>query len=233
VDSPQSLALLAAWSAAGHSIGNHTYSHRNLGTAPVAAQEFTADVRRADRLLSHLPTWSKRLRFPYLKEGERAEKRDQVRRWMDAEGYRPAYVSIDTSDWYYSQRFVAWRQRGETALAAFREAYLNHLWDRAVYYDQLAIDVLGRRPAHVILLHTSALNAVCIGDVIEMFRGRGWTIVPPEDAFTDAMYNARPNTAPAGESIVWALAKEAGRTGLRYPAEDGVYEKPLLDRKGL
>src|SRR5918993_1673933 len=31
VDSPESLALVAEWSAAGHAVGNHTYSHRNLG----------------------------------------------------------------------------------------------------------------------------------------------------------------------------------------------------------
>jgi peptidoglycan/xylan/chitin deacetylase (PgdA/CDA1 family) len=233
VDSPQSLSLVAEWSAAGHAVGNHTYTHRNLGTAPVTAQEFTADVQRADRLLLHLPTWTKRLRFPYLKEGETAEKREQVRRWMDVEGYRPAYVSIDTSDWYYSQRFVAWRQRGETDVAAFREAYLDHLWDRALYYDQLAMEVLGRRPAHVILLHTNPINAMFLGDVLAMFRDRGWAIVSPEEAFRDAIYSARPNTTPAGESIIWALAKEAGKPGLRYPAEDGTYEEPLLDRKGF
>lgn len=40
---------------------------------------------------------------------------------------------------------------------------------------------------------------------------------------------------PAGESLMWALAKESGRfeDRLRYPGEDDVYEKPLLDRLRL
>jgi hypothetical protein len=38
---------------------------------------------------------------------------------------------------------------------------------------------------------------------------------------------------PAGESIVWALAREAGRTSLRYPAEDAVYEQAIVDAKGF
>jgi hypothetical protein len=40
----------------------------------------------------------------------------------------------------------------------------------------------------------------------------------------------KPNTLPAGESILWALAKERGVNGLRYPAEDGPYEQAILDR---
>jgi hypothetical protein len=40
---------------------------------------------------------------------------------------------------------------------------------------------------------------------------------------------------PAGESLLWALAKETGKFDslLRYPGEDDVYEKPKLDRLGL
>ena len=30
-----------------------------------------------------------------------------------------------------------------------------------------------------------------------------------------------------------ALARQHGMPGLRYPAEDDVYEKPILDRLGL
>ena len=40
-------------------------------------------------------------------------------------------------------------------------------------------------------------------------------------------------TVPAGESIVWALAKEQGNASLRYPAEDAVYEQPIIDAKGF
>ena len=234
VDSPEGLALVAAWSAAGHRIGNHTYSHRSLGAKAVSVQDFTADVLRADRLLSHLPTWTKRLRFPYLKEGETASKRDEMRQWMRQNAYTHGYVSIDGSDWYYSQRFVAWRQANPAAdVTIFRDAYLEHLWDRAQYYDRLAIDVLGRSPAHVMLLHTNAINAAFLRDAIAMFRERGWKIVAPDAAFADAIYTSLPDTAPAGESIVWALAKHAGRSGLRYPAEDGAYEEPRLRKKGL
>jgi hypothetical protein len=42
-----------------------------------------------------------------------------------------------------------------------------------------------------------------------------------------------PAVLPAGESILWSLAKQARVPHLRYPAEDDVYEKPILDKLGL
>jgi len=40
---------------------------------------------------------------------------------------------------------------------------------------------------------------------------------------------------PAGESIIYALAKQTGKFDgqLRYPAEDGAYEDPRMDALGL
>jgi peptidoglycan/xylan/chitin deacetylase (PgdA/CDA1 family) len=225
VDSAEGMDLVKGWSRQGHAIGNHTYSHRSLDSDRVTLEDFTTDVLRAEKMLDELPGWKRLLRFPYLKEGSTAAKRDGIRDWMSRHGYRPAPVSIDTSDWYYSQRFLAWRaSHPDDDVAAFRDAYLAHLLDRANYYEGLARDVLGQSPAHVMLLHTNAINAAFLGDAIALFRKRGWKIVSAESAFADPLYSAQPSSLPAGESIVWALAKDAGRPGLRYPAEDDAYE---------
>jgi peptidoglycan-N-acetylglucosamine deacetylase len=229
VDSPEGMSLVESWGRQGHLVGNHTYTHRNLNSDAVTLEEFTADVLKADALYRSLPGWQPRLRFPYLKEGDTPAKRDGMRQWMSQHDYLPAPVSIDASDWYYSQRFVAWRTAHPASdVAPFREAYLAHLLDRANFYDQLARKALGRSPPHVILLHTNAINAAFLPDVLGMFRAKGWTIVSVHEALADALYKQAPKVLPAGESIVWSLAKEAGIPGLRYPAEDDVYEIPAL-----
>ncbi len=234
VDSPDGMALVAAWSDAGHAIGNHTYAHRSLSSPRTTADDFEADVARDERLLQGLPGFTRRLRFPYLKEGDTAGKRDAVRDWLDDHGYRSGAVTIDTSDWYYDQRFRAWRTAHPDAdPEPFRRAYLAHLAGRIAYYDALAHRVLHRDVAHVMLLHTNAINAAFLPDVIEMLRADGWTIVRPGDAFDDPIHAARSTSLPAGESAVWAAAKDAGVQGLRYPAEDDVHEKPVLDALGL
>src|SRR5260370_339246 len=54
-------------------------------------------------------------------------------------------------------------------------------------------------------------------------------------ALTESVLSAAPNIEPAGESIIWALAKETGKFAniLRYPGEDGEYEKSKLDKLSL
>ncbi len=231
VDSDEGLRLVGDWGRAGHAIGNHTYAHRNFGAAAMTVEVFTADIGKAQALLQGLPGWTPRLRFPYLKEGETPEKRDALRAWLREQGYGSGAVSIDASDWYYNSRFLEWRGQHPTDdPAAWRAAYLDHLWDRACYYDSLSVAVLGRSLPHVLLLHANAINAAFLPDVIAKFRERGWKLVSPAEAWADPAYQLGPQTLPAGESHLWALARERGLPGLRYPAESDEYEKERVDR---
>jgi hypothetical protein len=175
-------------------------------------------------------------RFPELKEGATPETRDQLRAFLAMHGYRNGAVTIDTSDWYYSQRLVT-RLNAEPRFDAnlFRQPYLDHIWDRAQFYDGLSREVLGRSVAHTILIHYNLLNGLFLPDILAMFQTKGWGVIDAEEAFMDPVFQRQPHIAPAGESLIWALAKESGKFDgrLRYPGEDDVYEKPALDRLGL
>ena len=228
------LELVAQWSREGHRVGNHTASHHSLADPEVSLEAFIADVKTADAAFRSLPAFVPMLRFPYLKEGDTRAKRDGMRDWMARNGYRSAPVSIDASDWYYSRVYADHMKAGETAKARrVKQLYIRHLLDRAAYYDGLARKVLGRSPKHVMLLHTNQLNAQALPDVIAALTAQGWTIAPASAAFEDPLYAQAPDTLPAGESVVWARAQALGLPGLRYPAEDSVYEEPLLRDAGL
>lgn len=60
---------------------------------------------------------------------------------------------------------------------------------------------------------------------------RGWVFVSPTTAFEDPLYTSSPDTLPAGGGVIWASAKARGVPGLRYPAEDSVYEEPSSARR--
>lgn len=230
----EGLDLIMDWARAGHAVGNHTAGHRSLASPQLSLEDFIADVREADTVLRRFPTWTPMIRFPYLKEGDTLEKRDGMRAWMRSNGYLPAPVSIDASDWYYNQVYAEFSKQGALEQAArVKTAYIEHLLDRAAYYDGLARQVLGRSPAHVMLLHTSEINAASVPDIVATFRSRGWVFVSPKLAFADSFYASQPDTLPAGESLVWAHAKAQGVPGLRYPAEDSVYEEPRLRAQKL
>jgi len=230
----EGLLLIREWSAAGHSVGNHTSRHLNLSSSRVTVDAFIQQVKEAESAFKGLPTWIPMLRFPYLKEGNTVEKRDGVRSWMKANDYLPAPVSIDASDWYFNDVYLKVLATGNAAnLELLQSQYLKHLVDRAIYYDDLADKALGRRPIHVMLLHVNAINAAWLPKVVEAFRALNWNIVSARQAFLDPVYADPPDTMPAGESIIWAKAKAAGISGLRSPAEDSVYEEPTLRALGL
>ena len=85
------------------------------------------------------------------------------------------------------------------------------MWERALYYDDLARKVLGRSVKHTILMHFNLLNALFLGDLLKMFKSKGWKLIDAEQAFKDPVFSAAPKIVPAGESIIWALAKETGK----------------------
>ncbi|MGN0859973.1 MAG: polysaccharide deacetylase family protein, partial [Stenotrophomonas sp.] len=139
--------LIADWPAAGHAVGNHTSEHRSLAASTVSLADFIEQASQAQDHFGHLPGWQRMLRFPYLKEGNSVDKRDGMRAWLQANDYRAAPVSIDASDWYYDQVFSAWLAQGNSDKAKqVKQAYIAHLLQRAAYYDQLAQQLLGRRP---------------------------------------------------------------------------------------
>ena len=234
IDSDFGKSLVREWGSAGHMIGNHTYSHWFYPNRTF--EEFAEDALRVEPLIKDMPGFTRRFRFPALKEGDTLERRDKMRAFLKAHGYEMGYVSVDASDWYIDQRLRARLASNPNAdMTGYKEYYLNHLWDRATFYDDLATKVLGRRVKHTLLIHHNVLNEMFLGDVLSMFESKGWRLVNARDAFTDPIFSAMPNNLPAGESIIWALAKETGKFNnvLRYPGEDGDYEKPKMDKLGL
>jgi peptidoglycan/xylan/chitin deacetylase (PgdA/CDA1 family) len=236
VDQPAGRQLLQSWSDAGHIIGNHTYSHPSYNSPKVTAASFGADLLHAEEILKGFPSFQKILRFPFLKEGDTAPKRDAMRAFLAAHGYRTGHVTIDASDWYFDQRLHARLEKDPVFdTHRYREPYLEHMLDRATYYDNLARAVLNRTIPHTILVHYNLLNVLFLDDLLTMFERNGWQLVSAETAFKDEVFKRQPNIVPAGESLIWALAKESGRfeAKLRYPGESDEYEKAKLDRLGL
>jgi hypothetical protein len=235
VNNPDGAAILKRWSAAGHRIGNHTYTHQPL-FGKITPEEFEAEILHAEDVLRGYSGFRRWFRFPALSEGRTREIRDRLRLFLSQHGYQNGAVTIDASDWYYDQRLRARLDADrEFDVTLYRQPYLDHIWDRARFYDRLSRDVLGRSVPHTLLIHYNLLNSLFLGDLLALFRSKGWSVIDAEEAFSDEVFTRQPDIAPAGQSLIWALAKETGKfeARLRYPGEDDVYEKPVLDRLGL
>jgi peptidoglycan-N-acetylglucosamine deacetylase len=236
IETDEGKQLLAPWNGAGHLIGNHTYSHRNLNAPETNVAEYQEDILRAEGLLKEFPRFRKFFRFPMLKEGDTAAKRDAMRSFFAQHGYRNGHVTIDNSDWAIDQRLTARLKKDPNAdVKPYRDYYLDHIWARSQYYDSLAQRVLGRAPKHTLLVHFNLLNGLFLGDLLAMYKTKGWRLIDAEEAFTDPVFASKPKILPAGESIVWSLAKEKKiiAKSLQYPAEDAAIENARMDKLGL
>jgi len=234
VDNDAGRRLLQAWNDEGHTLGNHSYSHPYFHSDKISLTQFEADVQKGENVVSGYPRFQKTFRYPFFKEGDTIEKRDGMRWWLMQRGYRFGRATIDASDWAIDGRLKKRLEKSPQAdLNAYKNFYLDHLWARSRYYDELAQKTWGKPVRHTVLLHHRLLSALFVQDLIAMYRSRGWKVVDADYAFEDAIYREQPKILPAGESLVWGLAQEKGLAGLRYPGEDDSYENAEMDRRGL
>lgn len=236
VDNAAGKALVGEWDERGHLIGNHSYSHRNYNSAEITYEAFSADVLKNEPVIRGYRHFVRLFRYPVLKEGDSAEKRDRFRALLRQHGYRVGHVTVDASDWYIDQRLRARLEKGPKAKTeGYRDYYVAHIRDRARYYRRLARDVLGHDIRHTLLIHHNLLNALYLGDMMQALAADGWRWIDGARSFRDPVFRREPRIVPAGESLVWALAKESGRfeSSLRYPGEDDVYEKLRMDALAL
>jgi len=228
--------LLTEWDKQNHSIANHTFSHPNFNDKNNTLEIFEDELIQTDSIIKSYKNYLKYFRFPYLKEGKTAEKINGIRSILKKHGYQNGHVTIDASDWYVNSRLInqlTYRKKVDTL--AFQEFYLDHILERAKFYDSLSYELNGRHIKHTLLLHHNLSSALFLKSLIKRFKSEGWEVIDAIEAYKDPIYQKVPNVIPAGESLIWSLAKENGNfeDKLRYPAEDSRYEKEKMDQLGL
>jgi peptidoglycan-N-acetylglucosamine deacetylase len=155
-----------------------------------------------------------------------------MRAFLQQHGYRSGRATIDASDWAITARMEARTQTDAKAdLTPYRNFFRQHIWERAQFYESLAQRVWDKPVRHTALLHHNPLNAMFLDDLITMFVDRNWKMIDADQAYADPIYDQQPKILPAGESLIWSLAKQNGKfeKELRYPGEDDVYENPKMD----
>jgi peptidoglycan/xylan/chitin deacetylase (PgdA/CDA1 family) len=151
---PHLLAVLQAWDAAGHHLGNHTFSHLDFTSTSVEA--YIADIERMDRLIrsisSHPPVF-KGFRYALFREGETLAKRDRIRAYLTRSGYRIVPGTVGYVDWAW-----AWAKAYRRCDASHDAARTTWLREQVVTAarrglrraQQLAKLVVGRDIKHIL-----------------------------------------------------------------------------------
>jgi len=196
LDRAHQIAVLDKWLAAGHDLGNHTFSHDSPNE--LGPNAYIADIARDDTPLRELmapyhrhPRW---FRHPYLETGSPAAARRQIDDWLATHGYRVAPVTLVPSDYIFSEPYDVAVARHEDAHARrLRRNWLAYLQRSISWYRQAAHALFGRDIAYVLLLHANKLNADTIDDLAAILNRNQLKAVSLDKAMRDPAYRTHDN----------------------------------------
>lgn len=214
---PLSTPVLQMWRDAGLPLGNHTWSHPNLNTNPLA--DWEADVLKNEPLLEKYMGSSdwRWLRYPFLGEGETAEKRLAERKFLAERGYRISAVTMSFADYAYNEPYARCVAANDTAaVARLEESYLSAAGKAVDYSREMAKALYGHDIPYVLLMHIGAFDARMLPQLLKLYIDRGFSFVTLKQAESDPFYR---NDLDLSLSPVPDTLEEAMRVrGLPIPA---------------
>jgi len=207
------VALLRMWTDARLELGNHSFSHHDLHSTPLAA--FQVDVVRGETdtraLLQKSGRKLRYFRHPFLHTGRDIETKHAFEKFLAGRGYTVAPVSIDNSEWIFASAYAKAAARGDREMVKrIGEAYVPYMESYFAYYEQQSTALFGREIKQILLLHANALNADYFSDLARMMERRGYKFITLAEALTDEAYKSNDTfTGPGGISWIhrWALTR--------------------------
>ena len=228
---PDGAIALKLWIAAGHPLGNHTYSHMDLSKN--SAEDFQLEILRNEPVLELLtPERGARgsfkwFRYPYLHEGDTLEKRRAVRAFLQANGYRIAQSTLDWEDYLWNSAYARCAMKKEAAsIQWLHESYLAAAKGFMRFQRENSHTVFGRDINHVLLLHQGAFSAHILPDLFALLKAEGFEIVTLEEAEGDPVYETDPDFPEAHGGTLIELTMQ--KKGIAWPAN-----APKLPRERL
>jgi peptidoglycan/xylan/chitin deacetylase (PgdA/CDA1 family) len=230
---PTGTEVLKTWGNAGYLLGNHTYSHRDLGQ--VTVEEFIADFEKMDHLLDSFSSGAhgvKMFRYPYLSEGDTLEKRNMMRDYLKRKGYRIAQVTVDYDDWAWNNAYTRCAMKNDAQAISWLRAHVVKAARRQLLHAQkLARLLVGQDIKHILLLHVSAFNTVSLQDVLKAFKADGVRFISLQTALTDPVYEINPNVPmPDGRNFLEQLVAMKGADDPYGEDVYDVYKKGNLEK---
>jgi peptidoglycan/xylan/chitin deacetylase (PgdA/CDA1 family) len=220
------VALLQQWLDGGLELGNHTLSHHDLHSTPLA--QFEREVLEGERVTRRLlAAKGMRLEFfrhPFLHTGRSLEVKTSFEAFLEKNGYRVAPVTVDNYDYLFAAAYDRAAARGDASeQQRIADTYITYMDSVIAYYEDQAIKIVGREMAHTLLLHANALNAALLDRLVERIRGRGYRFVTLSEALADPAYRHRDEyTGPAGITWLHRWALTDGRKGSIFVGEPQV-----------
>ena len=207
---PADAEVLSAWRGAGNSLGNHGWSHMNANQHSLA--EFEEEITKNEPLLSREMADSdwRWFRFPFLAEGDTAEKKVGIRSFLRQRGYRIAGVTMSFGDYMWNEPYARCKAKGDDkAISLLRSTYLDAAKENIGVYRSMSHTLYNRDIPYVLLLHIGALDAEMLPQLLDLYRASGFEFVTLPDAEKDEFYREDTDlTLPPGPDMLEGMMGE-------------------------
>jgi peptidoglycan/xylan/chitin deacetylase (PgdA/CDA1 family) len=212
-------SILKIWLDHGAELGNHTWSHPDLNTVPLA--EYEAGIVRGEpaiaKALGRRPVY---FRHPFLHAGKDAATRHGLEEFLAAHGYRVAPITLDNSDYMFAAIYATALAKDPPLAARVKQAYIVYMESIFAFFEERGKEVVGREFPQTLLIHASQLNADAMPELLAMMRGRGYRFVSLETALKDDAYRLPDEYyGTGGFSWIHRWSKTKGMPGKGEPDE--------------
>ena len=223
---PRRVALLRQWLDAGFDLGNHTFSHVDFHSTPLA--DYERQVLEGEKVTKELLRERGRniryFRHPFLHTGRSASDRRRFESFLGRHGYRVAPITFDNYDYIFAAAYDRAAARDDSsAQQRIADEYVAYMEAIASFYEQQSVAIVGREVRQTLLIHASALNAATFGRLSSMLRGRGYQFITLDRALADPVYQHRDEYyGPAGITWLHRWALTDGKKGAIFAGEPAV-----------
>ena len=158
------------------------------------------------------------MRYPYLEEGETAEKRYAIRSYLVKRSYKIAPVSVDFEDWLFGPPYIrCTNKKDEKELRRLEDLYIEKAILRYKYSMELAKRIYGaaRRIKHILLLHMTPMTAHMLDELLNALEKNGVKFVTFESAVNDPVYTEDTGFIDAVGKPFFVKAQESRK--LKWP----------------
>ena len=178
------------WLDAGATLGNHSYSHPDINSVPLA--EYEEDILQGESIVREaLASRGMKLeyfRHPFLHTGATAENKRGLAAFLRQHNYIVAPVTFDNADYLFAAAYNNPKFRDRV-----RQEYVPYMKSTASFFEQRSIEVFGREIPQILMLHANQMNADLMPELLAMYRARGYSFISLKEALKDDAYRSPEN----------------------------------------
>jgi peptidoglycan/xylan/chitin deacetylase (PgdA/CDA1 family) len=165
-------------------------------------------------------------RYPYLREGETADKRHAVAAFLKDQGYRVAEVTLSFDDYAYNDPYARCLAAKDSAgVERLKESYASRAAAELSRGREEAKRLYGHDIGHVMLLHVGAFQMVMLPRLMQLIEQHGFDLVTLPEAQADPAYSAPEADVPTDGSATLLERTRMARGKPPSPSTDDTFAR--------